>query len=149
MSENEPAPLPEIDATTALAWMQAREAILLDVREANEFEYENVPGSVLLPLSFLDPDTFPPITDKKVIVLCAIGKRAAAAQKQLAASGLPNIFNLTGGLDSLEEGRVRNPGRQVRSARLLDLMDVPRAAGVAATATFIRRPVGAGYPDGP
>ncbi|MCP5368999.1 MAG: rhodanese-like domain-containing protein [Hyphomicrobiales bacterium] len=104
------APLPEIDAATARAWMDAREAVLLDVREANEFEYENVPGSVLLPLSFLDPDVFPPITDRKVIVLCAIGKRAAAAQKQLADSGLPNIYNLTGGLDAWKKAGFETQG---------------------------------------
>ncbi len=98
MSEDHP--LPEIDAATAKAWLDAREAVLLDVREANEFEFENVPGSLLLPLSFLDADTFPPITDRKLIVMCAIGKRSAAAQKQLAASGVPNLYNLAGGIDA-------------------------------------------------
>ena len=39
-----------------------------------EFEVPgNVPGSLLLPLSFLDVDTFPPISDRKLIVMCAIG----------------------------------------------------------------------------
>ncbi len=93
-------PLPEIDARTALAWQAADEAVILDVRETHEFEYENVPGSVLLPLSFLDPEQPPAIFGKKVVVICAIGKRAAAAQKQLADSGRPNVYNLAGGLDA-------------------------------------------------
>ena len=103
-------PLPESDAATAKAWMDQRDAVLLDVREANEFEFENVPGSVLLPLSFLDADTFPPITDRKLIVMCAIGKRSAAAQKQLAASGIPNLYNLTGGIDAWKKAGYETQG---------------------------------------
>lgn len=91
--------LPEIDAVTARAWLDAREAVLLDVRETTEFEYENVPGSLLLPLSFLDAETFPPITGRKLIVMCAVGKRSAAAQKLLATGGFEEIYNLAGGIN--------------------------------------------------
>ena len=107
---NEEHPLPEIEATTAKAWLDSREAVLLDVREANEFEFENVPGSLLLPLSFLDAETFPPITDRKLIVMCAIGKRSAAAQKQLAATGIPNLYNLTGGIDAWKKAGYETQG---------------------------------------
>ena len=107
---SEEHPLPEIDAATAMAWLEAREAVLLDVREANEYEFENVPGSLLLPLSFLDADTFPPITDRKLIVMCAIGKRSAAAQKQLAASGIPNLYNLAGGIDAWKKAGYETQG---------------------------------------
>jgi len=102
--------LPEIDAVTAMAWLESREAILLDVREANEFEFENVPGSLLLPLSFLDAETFPPITDRKLIVMCAMGKRSAAAQKQLAASGIENLYNLAGGIDAWKKAGYETQG---------------------------------------
>jgi len=105
----EPA-LHTIDAATAKTWLDAREAVLVDVREASEFDFENVPGSVLLPLSFLDPETFPPITDKKVIVLCAIGKRGEAARRQLAEAGIPNIHNLDGGLDGWKKAGFETQG---------------------------------------
>lgn len=102
--------LPEIDAATAKDWLDGREAVLLDVREAQEFEFENVPGSVLLPLSFLDPDTFPPITGHKVILLCAVGKRSVAAQKQLARAGFDNLYNLVGGLDAWKQAGYETQG---------------------------------------
>lgn len=108
MSENQS--LPEIDAATAKQWLDERSAILLDVRETNEFEYENVPGSVLLPLSFLDPETFPPVTEKKVILLCAIGKRSLAAQMQLSHAGFASLFNLTGGLDAWKKAGYETQG---------------------------------------
>ena len=104
------APLHDIDAATAKAWLDSRNAVMVDVRETSEFEFENVPGSVLLPLSFLDPDTFPPITDKKVIIVCAIGKRGEAARKQLADAGLPNIHNLLGGLDAWKKAGLPTQG---------------------------------------
>ena len=103
-------PLHDIDAATARTWMDAREAVMIDVRETSEFEFENVPGSLLLPLSFLDPDTFPPITDRKVIVICAMGKRGEAARKQLADAGLPNIHNLVGGLDAWKKAGFETQG---------------------------------------
>ncbi|MDH5748642.1 MAG: rhodanese-like domain-containing protein [Rhodospirillales bacterium] len=102
--------LEEISPETARAWLDAREAILLDVREASEFDFENVPGSLLLPLSFLDPDTFPPLSEKKIIVICAQGKRSSAAQKQLMESGLKGIFNLTGGLHAWKNAGFETQG---------------------------------------
>lgn len=102
--------LHDIDAATAKAWLDARDAVMVDVREASEYDFENVPGSVLLPLSFLDPDTFPPITDKKVVILCAIGKRGEAARKQLASVGLANIHNLVGGLDAWKKAGFETQG---------------------------------------
>ena len=103
-------PLPEIDALTARTWLDAREAILLDVREAHEYEFENVPGALLLPLSFLEPDSFPPLGGAKVIVMCAIGKRSAAAQKQLSESGIGNLFNLAGGIDAWKKAGYETQG---------------------------------------
>lgn len=103
-------PLHDIDALTAKAWLDARDAVLLDVREASEFEFENVPGSLLLPLSFLDPTTFPPINERKVVVICAMGKRGEAARKQLADAGIANIHNLVGGLDAWKKAGFETQG---------------------------------------
>jgi rhodanese-related sulfurtransferase len=102
--------LPEVDPATALAWQLAGAAILLDVRETHEFEYENIPGSVLLPLSFLDPARAPALFEKKVVVICAMGKRAAAAQKQLADFGLPNVYNLAGGIKAWKQAGLETQG---------------------------------------
>jgi len=107
---SEANPLPEIDALQAKAWLDARAALLLDVREAHEYEFENVPGALLLPLSFLETETFPPLAGMKVIVMCAIGKRSAAAQKQLSESGIPNLYNLAGGIDAWKKAGYETQG---------------------------------------
>jgi len=107
---SEPNPLPEVDAVTAREWLEAREAILLDVREAHEYDFENVPGSLLLPLSFLETDCFPPLGGARVIVMCAVGKRSAAAQKQLTEAGVRNLYNLTGGIDAWKKAGYETQG---------------------------------------
>ena len=102
--------LPEVDALSAHNWMVTRTAVMLDVREAAEFDFENIPGSVLLPLSFLDPSNFPAIAGVKIIILCAIGKRALAAQKQLQNSGFTDLFTLSGGIDAWKKAGLQTQG---------------------------------------
>ena len=102
--------LPEVDALAASRWFEGGDAVFVDVRETHEFEYENIPGSLLLPLSFLVPERFPAIAEKKVVLLCAVGKRSAAAQKQLVKLGLANIFNLSGGLDAWRKAGLETQG---------------------------------------
>lgn len=108
MSEN--ITLPEVDAATARQWLGAGEALLLDVREVHEYEFENVPGALLLPLSFLDADSFPSLGGVKVVIMCAIGKRSAAVQKQLVAAGFANLYNLTGGIDAWKKAGFETQG---------------------------------------
>jgi rhodanese-related sulfurtransferase len=107
--------LPKVDALAASQWLEGGEAVLVDVRETHEFEYENIPGSLLLPLSFLEPERFPAITEKKVVLLCVVGKRSAAAQKQLVKHGLANIFNLSGGLDAWKKAELETQGGKFES----------------------------------
>ncbi len=104
--------LPEIDVKTANDWLEHDEAVLIDVRETGEYEFDHVPGSLLLPLSFLDTGLFPPIQGLKILILCQIGKRSAAAQKQLAKTGIENTFNIAGGLDAWCEAGLDLEGRR-------------------------------------
>ncbi len=93
----------EVDADTVNRWLDAHEAVLVDVRETSEYEQEHIPGSVLVPLSVFDPDRFPRITGKKLVFHCAIGKRSAAAAKQLMKVGHPQLYNLQGGIHAWKE----------------------------------------------
>ncbi len=84
---------------TVYRWLESNQAILVDVRETSEYEQEHIPGSLLAPLSTLDPKRFPRIEAKKLVLHCAIGKRSAAAQIQLWKTGYqPPAINMTGGL---------------------------------------------------
>ena len=93
----------EVDAETVNSWLDGQQAVLVDVRETTEYEQEHIPGSVLAPLSVFDPERFPWITAKKLVFHCAVGKRTAAAAKQLMQEGHPQLYNLTGGINAWKE----------------------------------------------
>lgn len=95
--------VPEADTQTVRRWLEAGEIVLVDVRETAEYEQEHIPGSVLCPLSVFDSELFPRIPDKIVVLHCAIGKRSAAAAKQLIKTGHTRIINLAGGIKAWKE----------------------------------------------
>lgn len=102
--------VPETDAQTVSGWMADGDVLLVDVRETSEYEFEHVPGALLHPLSFLDPDTFPVITEKKVVLMCEAGKRSLAAGKQLLKAGYPGVLSLAGGLIAWRDAGLETEG---------------------------------------
>ncbi len=93
----------EANATSVFQWLTSGEAVLVDVRETEEYASEHIAGSILSPLSMFEPDLFPAFAGKRVVMLCAIGKRSAAAAKQLAKVGYGDVINLTGGLQAWKD----------------------------------------------
>jgi len=88
------------DAKTVKEWYDRNEIVLIDARETSEFDQEHIAGALLLPMSSFDPEFFPVIPGKKVVLHCAIGKRSEAAGKMLLNEGYPSVVHLTGGLDA-------------------------------------------------
>lgn len=81
-------------------WYDNNEIVLVDVRETSEFDKEHIPGALLLPMSKFDPEMFPNVPGKKVILHCAIGKRSEAAGKMLLGEGHPGAIHMTGGIEA-------------------------------------------------
>jgi rhodanese-related sulfurtransferase len=77
----------------------AQGAVLLDVREADEFARSRIPGARNLPLSRLDPSNLGYPGDASVIFHCQTGGRTNRAVHDLAAAGC-ETFILAGGLDA-------------------------------------------------
>jgi len=97
MTDEKPT-VQEADVARVKAWLDRNEILLVDVRETSEYEKEHIAGSVLLPLSSFEPDMFPSLPGKKVVLHCAVGKRSEAAGKMLLNEGYPTITHMTGGL---------------------------------------------------
>lgn len=89
-----------VDAATVRQWYDRNEILLVDVRETSEFEIEHIPGALLLPLSSFDPELFPTLPGKKIVLHCAIGKRSAAVGKMLLKEGHLDVIHLTGGIEA-------------------------------------------------
>jgi len=93
----------EADVHSVRRWLETGEAVLIDVREASEFENERIPGALMMPLSFFDGEVFPRLPGVKVVLMCAIGKRSAAATKQLKNHGYSLPINMVGGLGAWKD----------------------------------------------
>jgi len=94
-----------VDVATVRDWLDHNEILLVDVRETKEYEVEHIPGALLLPLSSFDPDTFPVLPGKKIVLHCAIGKRSEAAGKMLLKAGYRDIVHMAGGMSAWKEAR--------------------------------------------
>lgn len=88
----------EAEPTQVRQWLDDQEIVLVDVRETSEYEQEHIPGALLCPLSMFEAENFPKFPGRRLVVHCAVGKRSAAAAKQLIQSGYGDVTNLRGGL---------------------------------------------------
>ena len=107
--------IPTVDVHVAAERLGGGEpALLVDVREPDEFEVVRVDGAVLLPLStFLLRYAELP-RDTPLLILCAAGSRSAAAAAHLIEHGWSDVTNVAGGIISWE--RAGLPVRRGRTA---------------------------------
>ncbi len=83
--------------------------LLLDVRQPQEYVAGHVPGAWLVPLMEVEAriDEIRRASDKLTIVYCHSGGRSARAAGYLAqAAGMPNMFNLVGGMSAWSGERL-------------------------------------------
>ena len=92
----------EVTPAQVQQWLEAGEVVLVDVREPREYEAEHIAGALLLPLSSLDPEYFPVLPGRRVVLHCAIGKRSLAAAKMLRAAG-HEVAHMGGGMDAWKD----------------------------------------------
>ena len=72
-------------------------AILLDVREADEYAAGHVPGSVSLPLSVIDSaETVLPDRGRPIFAYCLVGSRSRQAVSRLRAQGYTQAESIGG-----------------------------------------------------
>lgn len=89
----------EIDVQTAKQWVDAGEAVLLDVREDQELAEAAIPGAVHNAMSSFDFDNIPKEDGKKVVVLCAHGMRSFQVADYLLREGmLDEAYSMSGGI---------------------------------------------------
>ena len=94
------SPVKEIGTLNVTQLINHQNALLLDVREANEFTGGKLPGAVHIPLSQLKDrgGELAKLTSRPVVAYCAFGRRSTAAAGILAKLGFANIYSLRGGI---------------------------------------------------
>ena len=90
----------QITAEEAKAMMEEQpEAVVLDVREQDEYDAGHIPGAVLLPVSTINEETAAsaiPEKDTVVLVYCRSGNRSKTASQALADLGYTQIYEFGG-----------------------------------------------------
>ncbi len=89
----------EISAETAKEWVDAGDAVLLDVREDPELMQARIDGAVHNPMSSFDFENVPGGDGKKLIVLCAHGMRSYQVADYLIREGkVDEAYSMEGGI---------------------------------------------------
>jgi rhodanese-related sulfurtransferase len=87
-----------VSPATLKSWLDAGEAIVIDVRERREYAHEHIEGSTLIPLSTLHPGALPETNGQKLVMLCRSGNRSMFACLKLRGAVSAEIYNLDGGI---------------------------------------------------
>ncbi len=85
----------DIDPGAAAQLLDGSGAVLLDVREDDEWAAGHAPGAVHLRLAEVIAGGFD--FDKTVVAVCRSGARSRKAASRIAGSGV-QVYNLTGGM---------------------------------------------------
>ncbi|WP_247869493.1 rhodanese-like domain-containing protein [Herbaspirillum sp. ST 5-3] len=85
--------------------LKSQGALLLDVREADEYASGHAPGSTLIPVGQLgarlkEIDAF---RNKTVVLICRSGRRSAVATEMLRKAGFSDAKNVEGGMIAWEK----------------------------------------------
>lgn len=74
------------------------DGIILDVREAVEYEFGHIAGAKSIPLGELDARMHELAKEQPIYVICRTGKRSDLAAKKLASAGFDNVYNVVPGM---------------------------------------------------
>ncbi len=91
--------LKKIDPIALKERLDAGSAILVDIREADEYAREHIVGARLVPLSGFDAHDLDREHGKAVVFHCKSGNRTAANASRILAKGFPEAYVLAGGID--------------------------------------------------
>lgn len=75
-------------------------AVLIDIREPDEYAREHILGARLVPLSAFDAHDFDRERDRTAVFQCKSGGRTAANAARILAKQFRDAYVLTGGLDA-------------------------------------------------
>lgn len=94
----------EVPPETVHRWIRDGEAVVVDVREAEELAQARLEEAVHVPMSAFDPALIPLDSGKKVVFLCAQGARSEQVGRHVVAQGiLAEAYNMAGGLKAWAE----------------------------------------------
>ena len=77
-------------------------AVIVDVREDNEWNEQHIHGAIHIPLAQLKQrlSELEPYRNSPIIAQCRSGKRSEQAQQTLKSAGFSKVYNMEGGIQA-------------------------------------------------
>jgi len=96
----DPTSIPSVAPKEAAAMQTTKKAIIVDVREDNEWQEQHIPGAIHIPLGQLNARLaeLNRYKNSTIITQCRSGRRSAQALEVLKSAGFTQIYNMNGGL---------------------------------------------------
>lgn len=85
---------------------QAAGALIVDVRERDEWNAGHIAGALHIPLGHLGQNLDKLDRSRDLIIVCRSGNRSAAATQALVQGGFSRVSNLTGGMIAWQRRRL-------------------------------------------
>jgi len=92
----------EMEPAEAEKQLSSKQAVLLDVREPEEFAVAHLENSLLIPMQSIPPQLqrIEQMADENtLLVLCHHGVRSLQVVAWLRGQGIENCYSVTGGID--------------------------------------------------
>ena len=96
----------EITAQELDSMLRANQALVVDVREADEFAAGHIPGAVNMPLSQFQPSRLPDAEGRKLVLNCLGGKRSAMALDKCGVAQAAVDTHLAGGFGAWQAAHL-------------------------------------------
>ncbi|NLR71390.1 rhodanese-like domain-containing protein [Novosphingobium sp. ERN07] len=90
----------EVTAQELHELVEAGRALVVDVREVNEFAEGHIPGAVNMPLSGFQPSQLPDAGGKTLVLNCLGGKRSGMALDKCSTAQTVVDTHLAGGFNA-------------------------------------------------
>ncbi|MBM4108785.1 MAG: rhodanese-like domain-containing protein [Phycisphaerae bacterium] len=90
----------EIEPREAADWVRSGRAVLVDVREPDEYAAERIEGATLVPLSRFEFARLPSALEAPVVFHCRSGRRSLEAAARASGGGWSGVYNLKGGIEA-------------------------------------------------
>ncbi len=99
------AAVKQVGVEEARDLMEKSGAVVVDVRESDEWRQGHIPEAIFIPRGFLELRVEEKIPDHKapVIVQCASGTRSLLASRTLREMGYENLYNMNGGFNAWKD----------------------------------------------
>ncbi|MFW5655923.1 MAG: rhodanese-like domain-containing protein [Roseicyclus sp.] len=97
--------------------------VLIDVRTPQEYMFEYIRGSLLLPMAAYDPAFLPDEGDKRIVFHCGSGVRSRKVAERFLAAGHDRAAHLEGGFAAWKTAHKPYIGTDMASGAPVEVHD--------------------------